>query len=205
MTHQCPYSRPWPPINSLLLCLIAAAFVLLAASQAHAQDDIERERVVAGIEPKLRVARHMAFHPTIVRAVIRQNNEQLSPDEIQQRDEEWRSAEGQNALQRRILQNEASQVLKTFIERNADFNEAFATDNQGANVAMFPVTSDYWQGDEEKWQKPFNEDRDEAYIGEMELDESTDTVAVQVSIPVLNRGEKVGILVLGVTQNYLQQ
>lgn len=196
-----PRTRSWLSSS----CLVAAAFALLYAPHTQAQEGIERERVLAGIEPKLRVARHLAFHPVVVRAVIQQNNEQLSLEQIKQRDEEWREAEQQNSLQRSILQSEASQVLQTFIERNTDFNEAFATDNQGANVAMFPVTSDYWQGDEEKWQKPFNADRDEVFIGEMELDESTDTVAVQISIPILNRGEKIGVLVLGVTQNYLQQ
>lgn len=200
-TRPRPRTRSWPPVS----CLIAAAFILLTASQAQGQEEIDRAQVEAGIERKLRVARHLAFHPVIVRAVLRQNNEQLSLEEIKQRDEAWREAEQQNSLQRGILQNEASQVLETFIERSADFNEAFATDNQGANVAMFPVTSDYWQGDEEKWQRPFNADRDEAFIGEMELDESTDTVAVQISIPILNRGQKIGVLVLGVTQDYLQQ
>lgn len=200
-------TRPRPRTRSWLTmpCLIAAAIVFLTAPQAQAQEELDRERIAAGIEPKLRVARHLAFHPVIVRAVVRQNNEQLSLEEIKQRDEEWREAEQQNSLQRSILQSDASQVLQTFIERSADFNEAFATDNQGANVAMFPVTSDYWQGDEEKWQAPFNADRDDVFIGEMEQDESTDTVAVQISIPILNRGEKIGVLVLGISQNYLQQ
>lgn len=29
------------------------------------------------------------------------------------------------------------------------YSEAFVTDMLGANVAMFPATSDFWQGDEE--------------------------------------------------------
>jgi hypothetical protein len=38
----------------------------------------------------------------------------------------------------------------------------------------------------------------------LKLDESTNTVAAQVSAPVLDRGKTIGVLVVGVTINYLQ-
>lgn len=172
---------------------------------AAAQQKPNREAVLARLQTKLRTVRHMSFHPVIVRAVRTQNNEHLSLDMIKQRDEQWRSAQEENSLQRSIAQNQASQVLKTFVERNPDFNEAFATDDQGANVAMYPTTSDYWQGDEDKWIKSFNNGDGKMYIGEVELDESTSTLAVQVSVPILDQGKTIGVLVIGVTQKYLEE
>lgn len=174
-------------------------------TQVVAQQEPDRQEILDRLEGKLRGVRHISFHPVIVRAVRSQNDEQLSMETIQQRDSEWRSAQQENALQRSIGHSRASQVLKAVVERNADFNEAFATDNQGANVAMFPVTSDYWQGDEDKWINSFNDGDGKLWIGDVELDESTGTAAVQVSVPILDQGETIGVLVIGITQDYLQQ
>lgn len=172
---------------------------------AVAQQEPDREEVLEKLEGKLRAARHMAFHPVIVRAVRSQNQEQLGIEVIQQRDADWRSAQQENALQRSIGQSRASRVLQELVEANPDFNEAFATDNQGANVAVFPSTSDYWQGDEDKWTESFNNGNGRVWVGDVELDESTGQVAVQVSVPILDQGETIGVLVIGITQDYLQE
>ena len=82
--------------------------------------------------------------------------------------------------------------------------EAFVMDNQGANVATYPFTSDYWQGDEEKWSASYNGGDGKVFVGPLELDTSTQTYAVQVSAPVLDRGETIGVLVVGVTIGYLE-
>lgn len=186
---------------SICMGIVAAGGV----TQVAAQQAPDREEMLERLESKLRATRHLAFHPVIVRAVRSQNNEQLSMETIQQRDSEWRSTQQENALQRSIGHSRASQVLKTIVERNPAFNEAFATDNQGANVAMYPTTSDYWQGDEDKWIKSFNDGDGKQWIGDIEVDESTGTAAVQVSVPIFDQGETVGVLVIGITQEYLQE
>lgn len=186
---------------SICMGIVAAGGV----TQVAAQQEPDRQEVLERLENKLRAVRHLAFHPAIVRAVRSQNNEQLSMETIQQRDSEWRSTQEENALQRSIGHSRASQVLKTVVDRNPAFSEAFATDNQGANVAIFPTTSDYWQGDEDKWIKSFNDGDGKQWIGDIEVDESTGTAAVQVSVPILDQGETIGVLVLGITQEYLQE
>lgn len=186
---------------SICMGIVAAGGV----TQVAAQQELGRQEVLERLAGKLRGARHLAFHPVIVRAVRSQNNEQLSMETIQKRDSDWRSAQEENALQRSIGHSPASQVLKTIVERNPDFNEAFATDDQGANVAMFPATSDYWQGDEDKWIKSFNDGDGKQWIGDIEMDDSTGTAAVQVSVPILDQGRTIGVLVIGITQEYLQE
>jgi hypothetical protein len=191
-------------MRRVIVSICMGIIALGGAPQAVAQQQPDRQEVLDKLEGKMRAARHMAFHPVILRAVRSQNNEQLSMDVIQRRDAEWRSAQGETALQRSIAQSRASQVLRALVERNPDFNEAFATDNQGANVAMFPATSDYWQGDEAKWINSFNNGDGKVWVGDIELDESTGEVAVQVSVPILDQDETIGVLVIGVTQDYLQ-
>ena len=103
-----------------------------------------------------------------------------------------------------MQQNSAGKFLKRQVERSTSFNEAFLTDNQGANVAAFPATSDYWQGDEEKWTASFHNGNGILFIGPLETDQSTQTLAVQVSAPVFDRGRTIGVLVVGVTFTYLE-
>lgn len=192
-------------MRRLFVSMFIGVLALGAAVPAPAQQEPDRQEVLDKLEGKLRAARHMSFHPVVVRAVRAQNEEQLDIETIQQRDAEWRAAQQGTALQRSIGQSRASRVLQQLVERNPDFNEAFATDNQGANVAMYPATSDYWQGDEDKWTNSFNDGDGKLWIGEVELDDSTGEVAVQVSVPIFDQGETIGVLVIGVTQDYLQE
>ena len=71
-------------------------------------------------------------------------------------------------------------------------------------MAAFPPTSDYWQGDEEKWSESFNDGEGRVFIGPLEFDESTKTTAVQISMPMIHFGETIGVLVVGVTVDYLE-
>lgn len=192
-------------MRGLFVSICMGFLVLGGAAQATAQEAPDREKILERLEGKLRTVRHLSFHPEIVRAVRRQNDEQLDTEVIQQRESEWRSAREETALQRQILQSAASQVLRALVERNDDFSEVFVTDDQGANVAMYPATSDYWQGDEDKWIKAFNSGDGQLWIGDIEVDESTGLAAVQVSVPVLDQGQTIGVLVTGITQDYLQE
>lgn len=192
-------------MRSLIKLSLVCVLSIGASSPTYSQQLSEKE-ILAGVDRKLRTVRLIAVHPLMVRAVRVQNEQSLTLDEIKQRDAEWvESGDAENALKRELLNSEESRVLKSFVENNPDFSEAFVTDNQGANVAVYPLTSDYWQGDEDKWVKSFNGGDGKIYIGELEFDESSNTVAIQVSAPVLDRGQTIGVLVVGITQSYLQQ
>jgi len=153
---------------------------------------------------KVRTVQHMALNPVVVRAARNQNLSGLSLEEIKRRDDEWRATKALTPFKLSLQTNEAGQFLKSTVQRLQPLNEAFLTDNQGANVAAFPATSDYWQGDEEKWSASFNGGDGKVFIGPLELDESTQTYAVQISAPVLDRGRTIGVLVVGVTIDYLE-
>jgi len=94
--------------------------------------------------------------------------------------------------------------LKNLIRHNASkYNEVFLTDSQGANIAAYPLTSDYWQGDEDKFIKAYADGSGDIYIGEMRFDESTQTNAVQISVPVIYNGNAIGVLVIGVKVEHI--
>ena len=176
---------------------------LLAPGMVAAQDDIDRDEIERLLATKVRTVQHMALNPQLIQAVRRQNAQKISLNEIKKLDDDWKGTEELTPFKRSLQQTGAGKLLKRYVSRNPFLNEAFLTDNQGANVAAFPATSDYWQGDEEKWTESFNEGAGKVFVGPLERDESTNTVAVQVSAPLFYQGETIGVLVVGVTFDYL--
>lgn len=187
-----------------IFALLIALVMLPASLMAQEQEAPSQEELKQLLKTKIRSVQHMALTPTVVRATRRQNAEKLSMDLIKQRDEEWKSTKELTSFKRSLQENEAGRFLERVIGINASFNEAFVTDNQGANVAAFPPTSDYWQGDEEKWTASFNGGSGKVFLGPLEYDDSTKTYAVQISAPLYDRGVTIGVLVVGVTLDYLK-
>jgi hypothetical protein len=103
--------------------------------------------------------------------------------------------------------NPASAYLKK-IEADSKglFSEIFVMDAKGLNVAQSEVTSDYWQGDEPKWQQTFPKGKDAIHISDVEKDESTQTYESQVSVPVVDpaNGSVIGAITVGVNVELLQ-
>ena len=194
-----PSNRGFGFRNACLLMVLA-----LVTSAGSAQQDISDSELEELLRVKIRTVQHMALNPLLVRATRQQNASGLGAEEIARRDKAWKATKELTPFKLSLQTSPAGRFLKHQVERSTSFNEAFLTDNQGANVAAFPATSDYWQGDEEKWSESFNGGDGRVYIGALALDESTNTVAAQVSAPVLDRGKTIGVLVVGVTINYLQ-
>ena len=178
--------------------------ILLVPNLAFADDEMVDSDLAELLKTKLRTVRHMSLNPVLIDAVRRQNESNLTLEEIKKRDDEWRKSKELTQLKRELEQNKAGKLLTSYVSRNKALNEAFLTDNQGANVAAFPPTSDYWQGDEEKWSESFNDGEGRVFIGPLEFDESTKTTAVQISMPMIHFGETIGVLVVGVTVDYLE-
>ena len=136
------------------------ALLLFVPGLLQAESELTPEQIEDLLGVKIRFATHMAFNPSIIRAVENQNNGAITLAEIQQRDDIWKNAGGSlNALIREVTQNDVARYFQRRVENNTAIDEVFLTDNQGANVAAYPPTSDYWQGDEEKWTASYNNGR----------------------------------------------
>ncbi|MDH3760247.1 MAG: PDC sensor domain-containing protein [Gammaproteobacteria bacterium] len=181
------------------------ALLVFLPGLLQAESELTAEEIEDLLGVKIRFATHMAFNPSIVRAVDDQNDQAIALAEIKQRDEVWKGAGGElNSLIRQITQNDVARYFQRRVENNSAIDEVFLTDNQGANVAAYPPTSDYWQGDEEKWTASYNNGNGVVFIGPLEYDESTQKTQVQISAPVISKDETIGVLVLGVSVDYLQ-
>jgi hypothetical protein len=134
----------------------------------------------------------------IVKAVSAENAKGKTLDQIKTLDKEWRDTPGIDAFMKAIMNNECGQHLRSIQESNPYFAEIFVMDNQGANVAMTDKTSDYWQGDEAKFKKSFNNGAGFVFVDEVEFDDSAQAYLVQVSVPVWDNGQVIGAITFGI-------
>ncbi len=141
----------------------------------------------------------------LIEAVKQQNkaHERLTQADIDQLDLDWRAQrkEASKPLIDDLLGRPASGWLREQQAATASFvTEVFAMDNHGLNVAQSVETSDYWQGDEAKWQKTYGNGSGDIHISEVEYDESTGSYQSQVSMPIKDpaTGEMIGAITFGI-------
>lgn len=150
-----------------------------------------------------------AADPALVAAITAQNAATGGYDQakIDALDQEWQAAvgAGENALVTGVLTGPAADFLRAKVANSGGkITEAFVTDAKGLNVAASDPTSDYWQGDEDKFLKVFPAP-DGAFISEVEMDKSTQRYQGQISLTITDpaTGAAIGTLTVGVDAELL--
>lgn len=182
--------------NKLSGVALAAMLVTSPAFAAGEHEGAVRDFVSKNIMPWL-------SSPEVVEAVKAQNasNAGLGQADIDKLDKQWRAEVDASAkpLIDATLANSLSRFLMAKkSENSALITEMFVMDNKGLNVGQSDVTSDYWQGDEGKWQKTYPMGPDAVFIDDVEKDESTQMLQTQVSISIKDAsGAAIGAITVG--------
>ena len=171
----------------LILSLLILSTVPAIEQAADLKDEI-RKRVP--------LVKRWAADPVVVAAVRRGNQKQLSMPDIEERDRLWQSTSGTDDFMKSLLENDCAVRLRALGARTPELGEAFVTDRLGANLAMTQKTSDYWQGDEDKFKGAFQSRAGAFHIDPVRFDDSIQAYAVQISVPVLDDGVAIGVLVV---------
>jgi len=144
-------------------------------------------------------------NPVVINAIKAQNaaHASFSQGQIDKLDKQWRAEtkSGSKPLINKVLSNQLSAFLKKIQDDSKGlYTEIFVMDNKGLNVGQSAMTSDYWQGDEAKWQKTFQAGPGAIHIGKVSQDESTQRFQSQLSMaitdPVTN--QVIGAVTVGV-------
>jgi len=188
--------RILPSLFILSFIMITMGSSLLAAPKITAS-------ILASLEKEVKKIEIWVTDPNLIAAVKKQSQAGLSLQLIKQRDLDWRAARkgeiAEPAFMKKTLNSDLAKWLKNKNRKaRGQFPEIFLTDNQGANIALSRYTSDYWQGDEAKWQNAFKDGRGAVFYGEPKFDKSSKAMIVQVSVPVKSAGEAIGVIVVGV-------
>lgn len=141
--------------------------------------------------------KHLTKTNMLIDATREQNQNTITAEEILAIDQAWRA--GTSPKIEEIEHARASKYLKSLIRRMSNtYSEAFIADKQGANVAMYPRTSDYWQGDEAPFVNAYNDGKGAVFVSAPIHDDSTDVDEVKVAVPMHDGAEVIGVLIMAV-------
>lgn len=147
----------------------------------------------------------------VVAAIKAQNAKTKDYDEakIIELDKKWRAETdaSDKPMINEVLGFPASQKLAEVQDASDGlYTEIFVMDAKGLNVAQSDATSDFWQGDEAKWQKTFLVGPDALHLSDVEEDASSQTFQSQVSMPITDpaSGAVIGAITVGVNVELIE-
>lgn len=165
--------------------------ISLCAPEQRQLDARERAHFLAAVLPFLERRLDLSRVGQLIGAPRR---EWLSSDAIEKLDQQWSDERraASKPLISAVEQSTLSALLQNF-QQSLDgvVEEVFVMDAQGLIVGMSEPTSDYWQGDEAKFQQTYAVATREPHISSIEFDESTRAFQVQVSRAVFDISGKI--------------
>lgn len=171
-----------------------SSLALVVLSQLPADGAAQLQKVDA-VMPALK---RLAADPELVQAVRSQNARHVPLATIREQDAAWLATPMLTPFKQQVLATACSRVLNRHREKlGRVVAEAFAMDDQGALVGATRRTSDYWQGDEAKFQVPYT--KGQALREKPFFDESSQAYVIQVSLPVRDGERTIGAITIGLS------
>ncbi|WP_323816265.1 hypothetical protein [Cellvibrio sp. NN19] len=143
--------------------------------------------------------------PKLEQALKKYNlkNRRMSQQEIAERDKKWKQSflKDDFSYSIKLVDQEISAELREVKKQSQDvITEIIVTDVHGVNFAISDMTSDYWQGDEEKFTEVFGKPANTLHFGPINYDESTKRFQLHLSVPLYleESFEPQGVMVFGV-------
>jgi len=177
----------------------AGAVILMAVAPFH--DAIAesapanwRASLDASVLPELN---RVLAEPIVAFAIEAQNVRYtgLAQAEIEALDAQWRKeheTESQPLISA-ILSNPVSSYLTRVQAQSIGlYTEIFVMDDHGLNVGQSNISSDFWQGDEAKWQKTFQVGPRAIFIDEPEFRDDVGIWVVQVNLAIGSADAAIG-------------
>ncbi|MCG8565441.1 MAG: cache domain-containing protein [Desulfobacterales bacterium] len=187
------------PITGSILALALGALLLCQAATARAEE--APRKIIDLAHARLT---DLAQSRVIISAVRTANAKNQSLESIKAMDAQWKNTPGIVDYMQAMMESECGRYLRKIQDSDAYYAEIFVMDNQGANVAMTDKTSDYWQGDEAKFQKAFNQGQGAVFVDQVEFDDSAQAYLVQVSVPVMDGNQVIGTVTFGINVDALE-
>ncbi|MFH1146948.1 MAG: PAS domain-containing protein [Pseudomonadota bacterium] len=154
------------------------------------------ERIDAILDQEVRVIEVVAGSASILRKTQTEANSSYAGkteaevlELMKKTDDAWTKAGADEHPVKNCLTNMAAERLRD-VQRSQGVGhlEILATDVRGGLVAATGKTADYYQADEEWWQKAYNRGRGAVYASDIHFDRSVEKDVVAVCVPVRDDG-----------------
>ena len=134
-------------------------------------------------------------NPVVEISINAQNRKyaDMAQDEVDRLDKEWRAET--KAKDQPLIAATLSSPLSNYLTQiqaasGGLFTELFVMDAKGLNVGQSAITSDFWQGDEGKYQKTFPNGGTAIFVDEPEFHDATKTWRAQVNLSIADAASK---------------
>ncbi|MBO6562538.1 MAG: hypothetical protein JJ959_18475 [Nisaea sp.] len=177
---------------------VASAFTLLVALWAHnAFAQSEPPSVEILDEAAIELIRDWLNNPVVEMSILAHNKRYkgVGQEQIDALDKAWRAE--RESEDQPLIAATLSSPLSTYLTQiqamsGGIFTEIFVMDAYGLNVGQSSITSDFWQGDEAKFQKTFDVGPTAVFVDEPEFHEASKTWRAQVNLTIAKDGEAIG-------------
>lgn len=175
-----------------VLAAICSGDVTSAVAQIQSASQVQATALLASreLEP-------IGKDPVVVAAVRKHNERKLPMALIQRADREWTEANHTTSAMKEIAGHPVAKHLASVAPKSRGIAQVLLMGGVGELVAFTgPVPSDYYQGDEPKWQRTVKQSK--LFVDRMTRDESTGSVIVHISIPVVEGNATIGVITFGI-------
>jgi hypothetical protein len=188
--------------------IIGVAVSLLATSALAQPPAPDAKRLID--EAFLAKTREWLANPIVALSVKAQNdrNKTLSQPVIDSLDKQWRAE--REGTDKPLIAATLSAPLSTYLLRvQAEslglYTEIFVMDRNGLNVGQSAPTSDYWQGDEAKFQKTFLVGSDAVFVDEAEWDDENKIWRAQLNLTLSDASGSYGAATIEINLTEMQR
>ena len=190
--------RPAYGLSLLSILLVFGALIWVKpASSAEQPLKVSVDRLITS--EFIEEVRTWATAPVIISALKGRvaSAGKLSESDIKALDDQWRAERetDDQPLITSVLSGPVSSYLTQIQARSIGlYSEIFVMDQNGLNVGQSAITSDYWQGDEGKFQKTYGVANDAVFVDEAEYNGDTYSWRAQLNMTISDGGEKLGAI-----------
>lgn len=113
----------------------------------------------------------------------------MTEEQILKLDTQWRAetkSDNQPLVSATLSNPLSSYLTRVQAHSGGLFTEMFVMDKNGLNVGQSSITSDYWQGDEDKFKKTYPQGVGAVFVDEAEQDEETGLWKAQANLTIAN-------------------
>ena len=186
-----------------VLRVVVFAMFCGVATNAIADDQVVPDKLLDQI-------RSWTASPVVLLSLEASNkrHDGLTEENILTLDKQWRAERkiDDQPLITAVLASPLSSYLTAIQAASLGlYTEIFVMDNKGLNAGQSAITSDYWQGDEAKFQKTFPMGPTAVFIDKPEIGDATGTENVQVNMSITNGVEAVGTVTVEVNLTELRR
>jgi len=182
-------------------CALLGMLAMLSSVSIYAGKFEITPPVQAALDKQKAVIATWASNPVIVNAVKAQN---VKGPIAGMDNPKWKTTRRTDPLIAEFQENEAAVFLKSKLDSGQNvYSEAFLSAAAGEKVAFVEKTSSYIHKGAPKFEVPFTTGA--GWQGSPEFDESSQTYAIQLSVPVSSDGKTMGVLVVGISLSQLDK